>query len=172
MKIYSLIAISMAILLSGCAASSSQSGKERKTAKNEKRIEEFAKTSALIESGNYVYQVQSVNPTGGSTIQTTSMYTMKATDGTFEADLPFFGRAYQADYGGNGGIKFNGEPENLEIRKDARKYTISVSFSIKQPDDQFQVNLSIGSNGYGTLNITSQKRQPISYYGFISEVTE
>lgn len=135
-------------------------------------MEEFAETSALIESGNYVYQVQSVNPTGGRTIQTSTMYTMKATDGTFEADLPFFGRAYQADYGGDGGIRFNGEPDNLEIQKDARKYTISVSFSIKQPNDQFQVNLSVGSGGYGTLNIRSQKRQPISYYGFISEVTE
>ncbi len=167
-----LIAISLAILLSGCAASSSQSGNERKTAKNEKRMEEFKKTSATIENGNYVYQVQSINPTGGRTIQTSSMYTMKATDGTFEADLPFFGRAYQADYGGDGGIKFNGEPENIEIQIDARKYTISVSFNIKQTDDQYKVNLSVGSNGYGTLNIISQKRQPISYYGFIIEATE
>ncbi len=172
MKTYPLIAISMAILLSGCAASSSQSGKESKAAKNEKRAQQYEKISAMIESGNYVYEVQSVNPTGGRTIQTTSMYTMKATDGTFEADLPFFGRAYQADYGGDGGIKFNGEPENLEIQKDANKYTISVSFTIKQPSDWFKVNLAVGSSGYGTLNITSQKRQPISYYGFISEVTE
>ncbi len=134
-------------------------------------MEDFERTSVLIESGNYVYQVQSVNPTGGRTIHTTSMYTMKATDGTFDAYLPFFGRAYQADYGGDGGIKFNGEPENLEIQKDARKYTISVSFTIKEPNDRFSVNLVVGSNGYGTLNITSQKRQAISYYGLISEVT-
>ncbi|MEN8227792.1 MAG: DUF4251 domain-containing protein [Bacteroidota bacterium] len=172
MKQLHLILISLTILLSGCGITSSQSGSARKTEKSAKRSEDFAKTSTLIESGNYIYRIQSINPTGGRTIQSTSLYTMKASNGTFEAYLPYFGRAYQADLGGKGGIEFKGDPEDLTIVKNSDKYSVTVTFKIKGSNDRYNVIFVVGSNGYGTLTIDSQNRQTISYYGTVGELTE
>jgi len=152
--------IILAILASGFAPLHAQ--------KKEKKEEEFKKLTALIESGQYEFSVQSVNPTGGRTIHPSTVYTMTANQGEFKAYLPYFGRAYQASYGGNGGIEFDGEPENLEITRNERKRSITVSFTIRGENDRYTVSLQAGSKGYGTLNISCQKRQPISYYGSIS----
>jgi hypothetical protein len=90
--------------------------------------------------------VRSATPTGGKTIQITSEYTLEAREGIYEAYLPYFGRAYSASYGGDGGIEFKGD------------------------NDQYTISLEIGSSGYGSLGINSQKQANISYYGQASEL--
>ena len=169
MKHYYFLLIPLALLFSGCGVTSSQSGSEKRISKKEKRAEEFEKTAMLVESGNYIYKVQSVNTSRGKNIQTTAPFFMKASNGTYEAYLPYFGRAYQADYGGGGGIEFNGSTEDLTSKKDTDKLSITVAFSITDSRDKYNVNLAIGSNGSGSLTIVSQKRQTISYYGHVSE---
>jgi hypothetical protein len=136
--------------------------------KKEKKEKQYKEMATLIEGGSYEFRVQSVNPTGGNTISPSSIYTMIADQGKYKAYLPYFGRAYQASYGGDGGVEFDGDPENLEIRKNDKKRTITVSFDISAGNDKYNVTLSAGSGGYGNLSINSQKRQPISYYGPIS----
>ena len=160
MKRFIFPVIILAILASGIAPVHAQ--------KKEKKEEEFKKLTALIESGQYEFSVQSVNPSGGKTIHPSTVYTMTADQGAFKAYLPYFGRAYQASYGGNGGIEFDGEPEEVEITRNEKKRNITVSFKISGENDRYTVSLQAGSTGYGTLNITCQKRQPISYYGSIS----
>ena len=172
MKPYYLYLISLTILLSGCGVTSSQSGSDRKTEKKAKQAEAYAKTSTLIEGGNYIFTVQSINPSGGKTIRSTSLYTMKASNGSFEAYLPYFGRAYQANYGGNGGIEFKGEPEDLAVVQNADKFSTTVTYKISESNEQFNITFVVGSGGYGTLTVISQNRQSISYYGLVSELTE
>ncbi len=151
----------LALLAAGCSST-------QNTARSEQQAEELEKMAALLESGNYVYTIQSINPTGGRTIQSTTPYTMKAVDGNYEASLPYFGRAYQANYGGDGGIKFSGTPENLEITRNSKKKSVLVTFSIAGSTDKYTVTLQVGSGGYGTLIINSQNRQSISYYGTVT----
>ncbi len=159
----------MAILLSASLVTSAQSGVDKKITKKEKKAAEFEITSALIEGGNFIYRVQSVTPSGGKTRSVTTPYSMKAANGVYEAYLPYFGRAYQADMGGNGGIEFKGEPSDLQITKKEEKFTLTVTFNIAQSNERYDVTLQLGSNGYGTLIITSQRRQTISYYGMAAE---
>lgn len=155
------IALSVfAILLFGMADLSAQ--------KKEKKAQEFKEMTALMESGNYVFTVNSVNPTGGGTRSVSSNYTLEARDSVYYAYLPYFGRAYTASYGGDGGIEFEQAPENLELSLNEKKRTVKVQFSIKGEKDKYDLFLSVGSSGYGTLSINSQNRQPISYSGFVS----
>ena len=170
MKHYYLLLIPLAILFTGCGVTTSQTGSDNKASKKEKRAVEFEKTAILVESGNYIYKVQSANTGRGKTIQTTSPYSMKVSNGNYEATLPYFGRAHQANLGGSGGIEFNGTPEDLAITKDTDKHTITTAFSITNSGEKYNATLVIGSNGYGTMTIYSQRRQAISYYGRISEV--
>ena len=163
MKTITITLISAAIFLSACSASSS-------TAKKEKTAAEYALTASLIESGSYQFTIRSASPSGGKTIQITSLYTLTAKDGNYKAYLPYFGRAYSGGYGNSGGIEFNGEPEDLQVTRNENKSDISVSFTIQSEKDKYTVKLHVGSSGYGNLMISSPKRQTITYSGLASEL--
>ncbi len=122
----------------------------------------------MIRDGNFIYTVQSVSPSGGRTIRPTTIYTMEASGGTFKANLPYFGRAYQATYGGSGGVEFEGEPSELKVEENEQKGTVRLSFSIQAENpssERYEVNLEVGPTGYGSLIVRSNNRQTISYYG-------
>jgi hypothetical protein len=170
MKPGTIIVITAAMALAGCGISSSTTRGGQLTSKQEKKAADFEIFATLIESGNYQFTVRTANPSGGRTIQISSEYTLVAREGAYEAQLPYFGRAYSASYGGDGGIEFKGEPENLELTRNEKKGTILVSFQIKNDRDQYNITLDIGSSGYGTLAVASQRRQNISYYGQVSEL--
>lgn len=172
MKIVFIVLITVAMALTGCAASSSSTESGQATSKQDKKAAEFEIFASLIESGSFQFTVRTATPTGGKTRQITSIYTLEAKEGSYEAYLPFFGRAYSAAYGGgNGGIEFKGEPENLKLARNEKRSTISLSFDMKDENDLYKVSLEIGSSGYGSLGINSRNRASISYYGQVSELT-
>ena len=165
MNIRIVILLSAAIFLSSCSASTSASKKEKAAA-------DFEQTAALIESGSFQFTIRSASPSGGRTIQITSPYSLKAKEGIFEAYLPYFGKAYSGGYGDSGGIEFNGEPKDLELNRNDSKQEISVSFTIQSDKDSYNVKLNVGSSGYGTLVISSQKRQTITYSGLAGQLKD
>jgi len=171
MKNGTIVLVTFAMALAGCGASTSSTENGPATSRQEKNEAEFEKFASLIESGSYQYTVRTATPTGGKTMQITSVYTLEAKDGVYEAHLPFFGRAYSASYGGgNGGIDFKGEPENLTLSRNEKRSAILVSFDIMGDNDQYNISLEIGSSGYGSLRINSRKRASISYYGQVTEL--
>lgn len=170
MKIGILVVITVSMALTGCGVSSSSTGSGQEISKQEKKAAEFEKFATLVESGQYQFIVRSATPSGGKTIQITSEYTLEAIEGVYQAYLPYFGRAYSASYGGSGGIEFKGEPDNLTLTRNEKKLLVKVSFDMKTDDDLYTISLEIGSAGYGTLVVASQKRQSISYYGQVGEL--
>lgn len=140
--------------------------------KANKKDEQFKEMKALIESGRYEFRVQSVQPTGARTVNPSSIYTMVAKDSTFKAHLPYFGRVFQPTIGGSGGIVFDGTPENLEISLNEKKRMVNVKFRIQGDQEKYDLYLSVGSSGYGSLNASSQNRQAITYSGIISPLKE
>ena len=165
MKIKFIALITALIALSACSASSS-------TAKKEKTAADFEQIASLIDSGSYQFTVRSATPSGGRTIQITTLYSLKARDGQYEAYLPYFGRAYSGGYGDSGGVEFKGSPEKLEITRKDNKNLISVKFTIKSEREQYTVNLEVGASGYGSLVISSQNRRTISYSGLAAELVD
>jgi hypothetical protein len=161
MKTISIVSIMLAMALWGCSVTSSTTGQGAAGLDN---------MESLIKSGNYEFTIRSASPSGGRTIQITTAYSMKAVDGKYQAYLPYFGRAYSAGYGEDGGIEFNGDPENLEITRNDKKKTVSAAFTIRSEKDQFKVSLVVSASGYGNMFISSDKRQSISYYGITGEL--
>ncbi len=172
MKTLLIPVVALALILSACKASSSTAGDDGKASKNEKKDAQYEQMAALIDGGEFAYTVQSANPTGGKTVQITSSYTMEAKEGIYKAYLPYFGRAHNASYGGDGGVEFEGEPTDLKINKNADKRTITISFSIKNENETYGCTLVTGGGGNGTLTISSSNRSIISYYGKVSELSD
>jgi len=137
--------------------------------KADKKDEAYRQMSELLEKGDYSFRVQNINPRRGRTITPTSLYTMDAKEGYLKAHLPYFGRAFSASYGGDGGIEFEGKPDSFEIEKNDNRRQITIEFDIEGKNDSYTATLQVGYSGYGTLTISSQKRESISYYGTIVE---
>ena len=151
----------LAVILSACSSTSSTSKSENKTA-------DFEATAALVESGDYQFTLRSASPSGGRTVQITSSYVMKAADGGYEALLPYFGRVYSGGYGQGGSVEFRGEPQDLKVERNDKRHKIDVSFSINTEGEKFDVKMTAGASGYGTLTVSSPRRQSISYNGRVT----
>lgn len=168
MRTIALFLFIFSLILTGCGGSSVITTEDGRELNGQQQREELERITSMIENGNFTFTVQSVNPQGSSPIYPSTEYTLSAEDGTYRAYLPYFGRSYRAEYGGNGGIDFEGKPEELEIETNRRRNKVTVSFTIDQPDEQYDVTLEIGAGSYGTMTIISPYRRAISYYGNIS----
>ncbi len=145
---------------------------QNKKNKKEKQQEAYTKTLQLVETGQFIFVPNRAYPQGGQSIDLTTNYGfIKIKADKAESDMPYFGRAYSASYGGEGGMKFIGDMRDKKIKTNEKKKMISYVFEIRDKDT-YSVRLEIGYNGNTTANITSNNRSFISYSGEISPLEE
>ncbi len=155
----------LSLLLLPILNSYSQTKKEQR---QQRKIEEYNASKALVETKHYVFSANKAIPQrGGSIDLTTNSNFLRVNDSISEASLPFFGQAYNIAYGGPGGIKFKGEPTGYSVKENTKKQSLEVSFRVKGDADVFDCILTINSKTSVTLSVTSQQRDHIFYYGAI-----
>ncbi len=139
----------------------------------DKQDKENARVEALknaIESKRYVFTAQSATPMSGRTRQLTTEYILKVKNDTVTADLPYYGRAYQASYGDTeGGINFTTTQFEYS-EKDGPKGGWDIIVTPKEAKNVQRMILNVSNSGYGTLQVTSNTRQMISFYGQVTAI--
>jgi len=143
---------------------------QEKKSKKELKQEKFDQTIELINKGDFIFEARRAYPQGGRSIDLTTNYgfiTMKQE--AAEGDLPYFGRAYTASYGGDGGIKFDGEMLDKNIEVNQKKQKVILTFEVRDKDN-YKVTMDIGYNGNTSVGITSNNRSHISYQGDIKKI--
>lgn len=122
--------------------------------------------SAMLADNQYLFFMQYVRPASGRQRMITGNYTLVVTKNKVEADLPYFGRAYNAPMGTDGGIKFSSENFSYEMvtGKNERK---EITIKPRDVSDIQVVYLTVYSNGSADLRVQSNSRQTISYSGEI-----
>jgi hypothetical protein len=159
-----LLFLTAAIILQGCRLLAQEPDKQQK------QNEEQAAIKALVDSRQFIFEAQSATPMRGTTRQLTSVYTLKLNRDTLQADLPYFGRAYIVTYGSTEtGIAFKTSDFDYAI-EDAKKGGWNISLSPKKIKDVNKMSLFVSASGYGTLQVTSNTREMISFYGYIHQV--
>lgn len=159
----------LSILLLFLAASFLASAQEKTTKglKQERELEKQKGIKALLDSLDFVFEAQKVTPQGGRLIQLDyNTYFLNFNTDKTTCDLPFFGRAFNVGYNGDGGIKFEGKPEDIKIEK-KKKNTI-LRATVKGENDVYDLTFTIFFNGSTSLNINSNDRASIYYDGVIS----
>jgi len=142
---------------------------QEKKSKKELKQEKFDQTIELINKGDFIFEARRAYPQGGRSIDLTTNYgfiTVKQE--AAEGDLPYFGRAYTASYGGDGGIKFDGEMLDKNIEVNQKKQKVIFTFEVRDKDT-YKVTMDIGYNGNTSVGITSNNRSHISYQGEIKK---
>ncbi|HEY0041871.1 MAG TPA: DUF4251 domain-containing protein [Flavisolibacter sp.] len=123
----------------------------------------------LLTGKSFIFKAQSAWPLQGTVVQLTPGFDMKMINDSINTYLPYFGRSYQAAYGGaNSGINFTSTKFDYKLKeKEKGGWELII-----KPSDAKEINqliYSISKNGYATLQVTSLNRQAISYYGIIEK---
>jgi hypothetical protein len=137
--------------------------------KQDKKQKQKEQTEKLVNSKKFQFVARQAMPMGGQTMDlTTNPNFVKFHPDRIEANMPFFGRAYNIPYGGSGGIKFDNKPGTYTITPEKKDKGYLIRATVKNTTDSYSMTLSVGNSGYGTLTINSNNRNSISYYGQIS----
>jgi len=143
----------------------------KKELKKQKQQEEYQATKKLVESGKFIFVPDWATTNKGRRINLSGEgYTLKFDDKSTSADLPFFGQAYTATYGGNGGIEFKNLDTAFKIDYNDKKNKIVIKFSTSHQSENFDIYLSIFSNGNSSLSISSSSRSIMKYDGKVKEI--
>jgi hypothetical protein len=152
-----LIVLSVFVLNSSFAQSAKRKAKEAKTA---------AEVKSMIDQKSYVFIAQFVQPMRGGSRYVTPDYDFKVGKDSLEAYLPYFGRAFVAPINpDDAGMKFTATKFDYKVVTNKNGWDISIKPT--DAKDVRIVRISISTNGYATLQITSNNRDPISYQGYI-----
>ena len=122
----------------------------------------------IVESGEFVFHAQTALPMSGTSRQLTSDYDVKISKSAVTSYLPFFGRAYSVPYGATeGGFNFTSKEFDY-LSTPGKKGGWQVTIRPKDVADFREFSLLVSEKGYGTLQVVSNNRQPISFTGYIS----
>jgi hypothetical protein len=123
-----------------------------------------------VETRQFIFKAETALPLLGGAKQLTPDYELKIFKGSVTSYLPYFGRAYSADYSSTqGGIKFTSTKFDYSTEP-GKKGGWDIDIKLKDVNDTRELSLSISENGYATLHVTSTNRQAISFTGYITGI--
>lgn len=135
----------------------------------------FVATAALPMNATDINNVISKMPgnIGAGTINLNgSNYDLKIVGDSIIAYLPYYGRSFSAPINrDDSGIKFTSTDFTYKAEK-RKKGGWQIDINIKDAKESPRLNLNITENGYGSLIVTTNSKQSITYNGYIAEVSK
>ncbi|HKK81387.1 MAG TPA: DUF4251 domain-containing protein [Prolixibacteraceae bacterium] len=167
MKRINYFVIASLFLAISFSAYAQQEQKTRKEIRLEKKEKISAQVDSMITDKHYVFSARSAHPMSMPMVNLTSEYDVKVKGDSVFVHLPYYGRAYQADYmRTDGGIKLEALYEEYSAKKDDNGY--DIRFKTEGDSDTYTFNLSVSKSGYATLHVSSYNRQSITFNGIFS----
>lgn len=147
-------------------------GYAQKLTSKERKEQKAEQIKTLMDNQDFKFVALSVTPLSGPRINiTNNTYFLSVDNGNVKSELPYFGRAYVAEYGkADVGMKFEAQAKDTSVEFNGKKNMYNVFMAVSEPNETYQIYISAGLNGYATVNITSNNRQTVSYYGTIEPV--
>ena len=156
------------VLFAFIATSGFSQKETRRELKAERKIEKQKLVEAMVTAREFVFNAHRAMPQGYRSMDlTTNPGSVEFHPDMIKSYLPYFGRATSAVAysGSDGGIKFEGKPDEYTVT--AKKKGYQVSAVVKGSNDVYRLSLFVGSEGIATLTIISDNRSTISYDGEI-----
>ena len=119
-----------------------------------------------VEGKDYTIEVSLANPMRGKTRPLTPGYELRVKADSVYANLPYFGVAQWAPYGGtDGGIKFAEPMQSYTITPTKKGNGWNVNFKVKTTGYSYSFTTTIFNNGSISLSVVSTSRDIISFTG-------
>ncbi len=141
----------------------------KKELKKQQQKEDYQRTKELIENGNFVFEADWATSYKGRRVNVAGdSYDLVIKNDSCIAYLPFYGRAFSgAGYGGDGGIKFETENVSYDIKHNDKKVRTKIKFQVKHKSENYDIFLTVYSNGNANLSVSSSNRSTMNYDGKI-----
>lgn len=124
-------------------------------------------TTELIDSVKWQFNANEMVPMSGISKHLTSPYYVTINDTIIDSYLPYFGRAYSAEYASSESpMTFTAIIKDNDLKNKQKKGWL-IKLKTTNKTDILIFTFSISPDGYATLNVNSVNRQPITYYGEI-----
>lgn len=163
-SVFILMLVSVSMIY---AQESQETRQEKKEAREAELIQ---RTNNLVKSGEWQFDATFMTPASGRGRSLTSPYRVIVKNGQADSYLPYFGRAYKAEYGNTSSpLSFRGEISDLSV-KDWKKGGWVISFTTVNGSDRLDYTFHIAETGSATLMVNSTNRQPISFSGDLTEI--
>ena len=149
-----------------------QSKEEKKKMKKELAETQYLATKDLVNTGSYSFVALEAFPLGGSRIFLNTIPNYANIEGE-QADiyLPYFGSVRMANrYSAEGGIKYRGTIEDLQVEFNDKKQTVRIYFEFQRDNERFEFTYDVFKDGFAHLVVTSGRRNTITYNGLVSEL--
>ena len=142
----------------------------KKSKRLKAKIEKIQYIDSLINSKTFQFVADRALPQGWESVDlTTNFNFLKFDPELTESYMPYFGRAYSADYGGDGGIKFKSKPSEYKIGKAKKGNGYEINVTVSDTHDMYKLTLFVSPEGSASLNINSNQKSSISYMGEIGK---
>lgn len=141
---------------------------------------------ALVNSQDFTFHAQRANPTNYDVIKVMNSmpnststrildlngdYTIIVKDKMLDVVLPYFGRSFKANIGGDNSYRFTSKDYTVTKSQNKKgKWTIKI-----KPNDVNNVDeiiIEVFKNGKAFTSVRGNDRQPISYDGYVSKSEE
>lgn len=163
------LSVILLILVSVSMLHAQETRMTRKEAQAARKAQLIEKTKALVNSGTWQFDATQMLPTSGRSRTLTSSYRVIVKESEVDSYLPYFGRAYRAEYGSTASpLSFKGQIHDLKVG-DWKRGGWVISFKTENKNDRLDFTFHIGETGSATLKVNSTNRQQISYYGDLAE---
>lgn len=138
-----------------------------KASKGLSKEEIIEQTDSKVEAQRYTFEATQAHPANGRMVHLSPSYTLKVTPDSVIAYLPYFGRAYSAPSPTEeGGIKFTSTDFDYSL-SEKDKGTYRATIKILDNHNKYELSLLISDNAKGTLYVSQQNKQSITFYGDI-----
>ena len=122
----------------------------------------------IIENKDFKFEADDMNtPTLGFNAITSEPNTVTIKNDSIFVDLPFWGKAYRADFNNEGGFHFEGLINIREKKLTKRKHLIIYKLEYKTSEDNVKLIFYLSETQFSSLKIISQNRESIDYTGRI-----
>jgi len=118
-----------------------------------------------VETKDFTIEVNYANPMSGPQIYLTNGYHLRIKNDSAFAYLPYYGVAYSAPYGGEGGIKFAELMSNYSCLKTKKADGWNIHLKVKTMENGYDITVNIFNNRNSTITVNSFNRQTITFTG-------
>ncbi len=146
-------------------------GQTKKEIRKQKKAEKEASIQKLIENKAYTFTVRSASTYDGHRINQLTDFDLTLKNDSVLAYLPYFGRAFVADFPSGGGIEL--ETNIMDFKQEESKKGYIISFEAEDSKKRnYDFILTVGKSGYADLSVRPENKSMISYDGIIHKIEE
>jgi hypothetical protein len=158
---YSRLIVPLLMLI--CLHCFSQSDAEQK------KKDQYNQLKSQIDSRKFRFHALSATSMKGMTRQLTSDYFLKLNTDSLSVELPYYGRSFTTNYPPTD-ITTEFKTTQFSYQSDTlKKGGWDITIVPKNESNASKISLSITTSGYCTVRVSSNSREPISYYGTITD---